>query len=504
MVSFIHESMIANSDFVKAGPRKDEYYGAGGDRLKLKPYTINIKVNVDGRGIYVFNDVLVSTSDKPSRTMLVGQSDLERLSIDISFARRTVTFGSGQLKGIPLPMERREMCTINPINDKRTRTSPLADLDEVQQIHQPEAHDYLSTVGVVGADVCKVNNCCVNMSKRQKDDEPSVFLHHCSHPQRRSDNRNICCHPRPLQDNPPPTRYRQRHPSSKNRRRRLDQKPNGQRRPTSFKCRTQPPFVGDLLEEFNSEVGHLHEKAGKAPRTYRGPKADTVRSRSTVSGSTTRFDNLSKRSNGSRTPNKNRLAGQQGFTTVSQRPTEKTGQTKRDKTATSAEADGDEDSPLVNHRFLTKIKIGDTVQLKIRPGKNDLPTAWSVQNINFPKKQLLLRRNTELNTRHASLELVPDLQQPPAITTTPPMITERESSYSISLGPDDEKFSTLMASEPWELIMDVPKEPAHSVKRTKFGQPNRDAVGRKAVRKGKNSEHPAVQRIRRKRANADK
>ena len=174
MVSFIHESMIANSDYVKAGPREDEYYGAGGDKLKLKPYTINIKVNVDGRGTYVFNNVLVSTSDKPSRTMLVGQSDLERLSIDISFARRSVTFGSGPLKGIPLPMERRGIYTINPVNDEKARTTPLEDPENIQQTHKLEAHDQLSTVGNVGSDECKADNCCVNLSKRQKDDEPFV------------------------------------------------------------------------------------------------------------------------------------------------------------------------------------------------------------------------------------------------------------------------------------------------------------------------------------------
>ena len=161
--------MLANSDYVISGPRIGEFYGAGGDQLKLKPYVIDIKVNVGGRGVYVFKDVLVSTSDIPSRTMLVGQSDLERLGIDISFAKQTVTFGDGKLKGQPLPMERKSISSINPIE-----TEPMEDPDGIQQNHNFESEDKLSTVGNVGTDDCKVEDCCVNMSKRQKEGEPFV------------------------------------------------------------------------------------------------------------------------------------------------------------------------------------------------------------------------------------------------------------------------------------------------------------------------------------------
>ena len=44
MVSYIHHCMITHSDYIEAGPRVGEFYGAGGDKLKLKPYVINIKV----------------------------------------------------------------------------------------------------------------------------------------------------------------------------------------------------------------------------------------------------------------------------------------------------------------------------------------------------------------------------------------------------------------------------------------------------------------------------
>ena len=176
MVSYIHTCMLTNSDYIQSGPRLGEYFGAGGDKLKLEPFVINIKVNVGNRGVYEFKDVLVSTSDIPSRTMLIGQSDLERLGIDISFARRTVTFGVGKLRGVPLPMEQNVICTINPVesNPISRRESPMEDPERIQQTHNFASEDQLSTRGNVGADDCKVKDCCVNMSKRQKEDEPFI------------------------------------------------------------------------------------------------------------------------------------------------------------------------------------------------------------------------------------------------------------------------------------------------------------------------------------------
>ena len=176
MVSYIHTCMIANSDYIQSGPRLGEYYGAGGDKLKLEPYVINIKVNVGNRGVYEFKNVLVSTSDIPSRTMLIGQSDLERLGIDISFARRTVTFGVGKLKGVPLPMEQNVICSINPVEKEPIgrREKPMEDPDGIQQAHNFASEDQLSTCGNVGADDCKVKDCCVNLSKRQKEGEPFI------------------------------------------------------------------------------------------------------------------------------------------------------------------------------------------------------------------------------------------------------------------------------------------------------------------------------------------
>ena len=165
MVSYIHECMITNSDHVESGPRTREYFGAGGDRLKLKPFTIDINVNVDGQGVYKFKNVLVSTSEIPSRTMLVGQSDLERLGIDISFARRCVTFGVGALQGVTLPMERNVVASINPLDQAESQE----DRGCLQQFHEPKFNGEGKTVGGAGTDECRTLSCCVNRSKRQKE-----------------------------------------------------------------------------------------------------------------------------------------------------------------------------------------------------------------------------------------------------------------------------------------------------------------------------------------------
>ena len=164
IVSYIHDSMITHSDYVVAGRRTQEFYGAGGDRLKLKPHVIDIKVNIGNKGVYEFKNVLVATSDSPSSTMLVGQSDLERLGIDISFANRTVTFGQGPLKGVPLPMEQNWICSVNPIKLAVSNENS----QNTHQTHQFVSRDEPSAVGKLGTDDLKVKDCCVNKSKRQK------------------------------------------------------------------------------------------------------------------------------------------------------------------------------------------------------------------------------------------------------------------------------------------------------------------------------------------------
>ena len=126
-VSYIHQCMITNSNYTVSGPRVGEYYGAGNDRLKLASYVIDIDVIVGDYGVYTFKNVLVATSDTPSRTMLVGQSDLERLRINISFADKSVTFGIGVHKGRPIPME-------HSIRAKG-RIAPIG-LDRNESLHQ--------------------------------------------------------------------------------------------------------------------------------------------------------------------------------------------------------------------------------------------------------------------------------------------------------------------------------------------------------------------------------
>merc|ERR1711946_1886 len=50
----------------------------------------------------------------------------------------------------------------------------MEDPENIQQTHNFASEDRLSICGNVGADDCKVKDCCVNMSKRQKEGEPFV------------------------------------------------------------------------------------------------------------------------------------------------------------------------------------------------------------------------------------------------------------------------------------------------------------------------------------------
>ena len=68
-------------------------------------------------------------------------------------------------------------------------------------------------------------------------------------------------------------------------------------------------------------------------------------------------------------------------------------------------------SPLVNNVQLTKIQEGDIVQVKANRGKNEVPTAWIVQKVNFQKKLLLVKKTSGLETgqseaRWISFEIV--------------------------------------------------------------------------------------------------
>ena len=95
-LSYIHEDCLKYCDYTIAGPRPGNFYGAGGDKLKLAPHLVNLRVSVPKIGILGFKNVLVSRSEKPSLTMLVGRSDLERMNVVVNFAEGTVVIGKNK------------------------------------------------------------------------------------------------------------------------------------------------------------------------------------------------------------------------------------------------------------------------------------------------------------------------------------------------------------------------------------------------------------------------
>ena len=60
--------------------------------------------------------------------------------------------------------------------------------------------------------------------------------------------------------------------------------------------------------------------------------------------------------------------------------------------------DDDLNSPLVRNRDLIRIRVGDWVKLRIQKDKNEIPSAWLVMDIDFPKKKLLLKRTAGAET----------------------------------------------------------------------------------------------------------
>ena len=59
-------------------------------------------------------------------------------------------------------------------------------------------------------------------------------------------------------------------------------------------------------------------------------------------------------------------------------------------------------SPFVTNRSLVKIRVGDWVTLKLQPqdDKNDIPSAWVVLDISFPRRTLHLKRTSGAESGH--------------------------------------------------------------------------------------------------------
>ena len=147
-LSYVHEACLKDCDYTIAGPRPGNFYGAGGDALKLAPHLVNMRVSVPRLGILQFKNVLVARSDKPSMTMLVGRSDLERLKAVVNFADGTIVIGNN--KSIPMrPTHGRDTAVINTVTKADINFSP-EDVDNIQSRHAVDSEDAESIAVNVG------------------------------------------------------------------------------------------------------------------------------------------------------------------------------------------------------------------------------------------------------------------------------------------------------------------------------------------------------------------
>ena len=147
-LSYVHEDCLKYCDYNIAGPRPGNFYGAGGDKLKLAPHLVDLRVSVPKIGKLSFKNVLVARSDKPSLTMLVGRSDLERMKVVVNFAEGTVVIGNNE----PIRMAQthgRETAVIYTVSHDDLQLKP-EDADNILTRNEIKSDDLESIVVNVG------------------------------------------------------------------------------------------------------------------------------------------------------------------------------------------------------------------------------------------------------------------------------------------------------------------------------------------------------------------
>lgn len=147
-LSYVHEACLEHYDYSIAGPRPGNFYGAGGDMLKLAPHLVNMRVSVPRLGILCFKNVLVARSEKPSSTMLVGRADLQRLKVVVNFADGTIVIGGNK----PIQMKPtfgRDTAVIYTVTQSELDYRP-EDADGILDSHAADLEDAESVVVNVG------------------------------------------------------------------------------------------------------------------------------------------------------------------------------------------------------------------------------------------------------------------------------------------------------------------------------------------------------------------
>ena len=175
--SFVPEAFLKNCKWSVAGKRTKEFCGAGGDALKIADYEVNMIVDTEGHGPMELKNVLVSLSPQASKTMLVGNSDINRLEMVLDYKNKVVSWGE-----FTAPMKTTRSSTQAFIYTIQKGT-PVEDPDNVQQPHVIET-DWKSVLvedddrctlaedpWSPGLDGCKGCQKCTDQEIRKKLDE---------------------------------------------------------------------------------------------------------------------------------------------------------------------------------------------------------------------------------------------------------------------------------------------------------------------------------------------
>ena len=121
--SMIHKNMLRTAKYKISRPIDKIYCGAGGNTLNVSPHLVDVEVNIDGLGPFVFKDVIVSLSPKETDTMLLGSPDIVRMGIVLDYDQFKITLKKGKYKTAIFDMT----------NFKGQKVAEIADFESANQ-----------------------------------------------------------------------------------------------------------------------------------------------------------------------------------------------------------------------------------------------------------------------------------------------------------------------------------------------------------------------------------
>ena len=90
--SMINAQALKYCQWKSAGPRVKRYISAGGDDLKLWNNVVDVAIEIQNQGMFVFKHVLVVES-KMIEQVLIGRTDMNRLKVMIDFENQKMRIG---------------------------------------------------------------------------------------------------------------------------------------------------------------------------------------------------------------------------------------------------------------------------------------------------------------------------------------------------------------------------------------------------------------------------